>query len=75
VTTVRAQLTADKAILRRDEFEHLLELARRAEPVVVNADRENPEGSLARLAIEGRAFDFWRESDEDIYSPHDGEEL
>lgn len=73
MTTVRAELTADKAVLRREEFDRLLELARRAEPVEVEAEEDHREDSLARLALQGKAFDFWKDKAEDIYSPADGE--
>ena len=73
MVTLSAELTADRAILRRDEFEHLLELARRTEQVVVNVGQENPGDNLSRLALKGRAFDFWKERGEDIYSALDGE--
>lgn len=73
MATVHAKLTGDKAELRREEFERLLELARRAEPVDVQLANDDQEASLARFAIEGGAFDFWNEAGEDIYSSHDGE--
>ncbi len=75
MATVHAELTDDKAVLRRDEFERLLELARRIEPVEVRPAEEPREASLARLASEGRAFDFWNESGEEIYSTQDGEAI
>jgi hypothetical protein len=75
VATVHAELTGDKAVLRRDEFERLLELARRIEPVEVRPVEEQGEANLARLALVGRAFDFWNESGEEIYSTQDGEAI
>ncbi|HLY61699.1 MAG TPA: hypothetical protein VKV95_13210 [Terriglobia bacterium] len=75
MATVHAELTDDKAVLRREEFERLVELARRAEPVEVRPEQENPDGGLASLAQQGRAFDFWNESGEDIYSTKDGEAI
>ena len=75
VTTVHAELTNDKAVLRRAEFDRLLELARRTETVEVRSDEEDTEGGLARLAEEAGAFDFWNESGEEIYSAEDGEAI
>ncbi|HUY12052.1 MAG TPA: hypothetical protein VMX16_00260 [Terriglobia bacterium] len=75
MATVHAELTGDRAVLRRNEFEHLLELARRTEPVEVQAEQEDPEVGLARLALQGRAFDFWNESGEETYSDQDGEAI
>jgi hypothetical protein len=74
VTTVFAEFTADKAVLRREEFERLLELARRSEPVEVRTEPESrEEEDMTRLAVRGGAFDFWKAPGEDIYSPNDGE--
>ena len=67
MTTVRAELTADKAVLRRDEFDQLIALARRTEPVEVVAEQEAGEPNMARLAKEGCAFDFWKEAGESIF--------
>ena len=75
MATVHAELTEEKAVLRRDEFERLLELARRTEPVEVQPEQEDPYAGLARLALQGRAFDFWNESGEEIYSTQDGEAI
>jgi hypothetical protein len=75
MTTVHAKLTGDKAVLPRGEFERLVELARQTEPVKVCPENEDPEAGFARLAVEGRAFDFWNEAGEDIYSGRDGEAL
>jgi hypothetical protein len=75
MTTVRAELTEERAVIARDDFERLVELARRTEPVEVLPDQERGEPDMARLAQEGGAFNFWKEVGEDIYSPQDGEAI
>lgn len=75
MATVHAELTDDKAVLRRDEFDRLLELARRTEQVEVQPEQDNTEAGLARLAQQGHGFDFWAENGEEIYSNQDGEAI
>ena len=74
MTIIHAQLCGDKTLLPRREFEQLLELARRAEPVDLKLQEDDlPVTGMMKLAEQGKAFDFWLEHGEDIYSIHDGE--
>lgn len=73
MATVHAELKGDKAVLTRKEFERLLELARRSEPVEVQPVNGEREAAFARLAVEGGAFDFWKDAEEEVYSSRDGE--
>jgi hypothetical protein len=76
MTTIHAQLIGDKAILRREELERLLELARRSEGIELQLDSDDvPTIGIMRLAEQGKAFDFWMEQGEDIYSAQDGEPI
>jgi hypothetical protein len=74
MTIIHARLLDDGALLPRSEFERLVELARKSEDVEVHLQEDDtPTQSIMRLAEQGRAFDFWREEGEDIYSAKDGE--
>jgi hypothetical protein len=74
MTTVHAQLIGDKAVLSRDEFECLVELARRSERIELQVEEDDvPTVAIMRLAETGGAFDFWKEEGEDLYSEEDGE--
>lgn len=74
MTTVHAQLIGDKAVLSRDEFECLVELARRSERIELQVEEDDvPTAASMRLAETGGAFDFWKEEGEDLYSEEDGE--
>jgi hypothetical protein len=74
MTTIRAQLIGDKVILPRSELERLLQLARQSEQVDFQILEDDlPTAGIMKLAEQGRAFDFWLEEGEDIYSVEDGE--
>jgi hypothetical protein len=76
MTIIHAQLFDEGAVLPRDEFERLVELARKSEEVEVHLQEDDaPTQSIMRLAEQGGAFDFWRDEGEDIYSAEDGEPL
>lgn len=71
MTIVHAQLVGDQAILPRSEFERLMELARRSEPVDLRLTEDDlPAAGIMQLAEQGGAFD-WLASDEDLYSVDD----
>jgi hypothetical protein len=73
MTTVHAQLIGDKAVLSRDEFECLVELARRSERIELQVEEDDvPTAAIMQLAETGGAFDFWKEEGEDLYSEEDG---
>jgi hypothetical protein len=72
--TIRVQSVGDKAILSKEELDELLALARQSEDVIVEMD-DVPTFAIMRLAEEGKAFDFWHDVAEDIYTLADGEPL
>ena len=76
MTTIHAQMIGDQVLLPRSELERLLQLARQAAAVELQLHEDDvPTIAMMRLAEQGKAFDFWNEDGEDIYSIHDGEPL
>lgn len=76
MTTIHAQLFGNQALLPRAELEHLLDLARRSATIDLHISEEDvPTVGMMRLAEQGRAFEFWREQGEDIYTVTDGEPI
>lgn len=74
MTTIHAQLIGNHALLTRDEFEQLVEMARRNEAVDLQTSEDDvPTVGLMRLAEQSGSFDFWKEDGENIYSTEDGE--
>jgi hypothetical protein len=76
MTTVHGEMIGDKVLVPREELEHLVDLAKRSEPVdlqILSGDISTPD--LMRLTEKGGSFDFWADSGEDIYSANDGEPL
>ncbi len=71
MTTIHAEIIADKALLSRSEFEQLLELARRNEEVELIASHNDvPILGVMHLAMQGGSFDFLAD-DEDLYTAED----
>lgn len=71
MTTVHAQFVGDKAVLPRAEFERLVELARQAEEIALQALEDDvPTRGIMRLAEEGGAFDFLADEPE-LYTVKD----
>jgi hypothetical protein len=65
MTTVHAQLIGNKAVLSRDEFECLGELARRSGRIELQVEGDDvPTAPIMRLAETGGAIDFWQEDGE-----------
>jgi hypothetical protein len=53
-----------------------VDLTDQLKPTDVEIAGDEPTGSeLARIAVAGRSFDFWKEPAEDIYTLSDGEPL
>jgi len=74
MTIIHAQWVGEQAVLPRKDFERLLELARKSEPVdVFTPDDELATQLLMRLVDSAQSFDFWNDQGEDIYSNSDGE--
>ncbi|PTL35824.1 hypothetical protein CLG94_08705 [Candidatus Methylomirabilis limnetica] len=74
MTTIHVQHIGDKAVLPQQELNRLIELARRWEEIMVQTpDDDVPTVDIMRLVEQGRAFDFWKEEGEEIYSAGDGE--
>jgi hypothetical protein len=73
MTTIQARLVGDHALLPRSQFERLLEIARRSEPIHLElAENDASTGDEMLLAKTGGAFRFWLDEGEDIYSANDG---
>jgi hypothetical protein len=73
MTTIRAQQIGNNVILPRTELERLLQIARQSEQVELQMLEDDlPTAAMMRLAEQGRAFDFWLDEGEDIYSIQDG---
>jgi len=71
MTTVHAQWVGDKALIARDEFERLVELARQSAEIDVRMSEDDvPAHGIMRLAEVGGAFD-WLADEEDLYSVED----
>ncbi len=76
MTTIHVERVGDKALLAQSEFERLVQLARQRDEIAVHVrDEDVPTVGVMRLAEQGRAFDFWMEDGEDIYSAEDGEPM
>jgi hypothetical protein len=74
MTTVHAQVVGNKTLVPREEFDRLVELAQRSEPIVLQVEEDDvPTLGVSRLAEQGGGFDFWSEEGEDLYSLEDGE--
>jgi len=77
MTTIQAQIIGDNAVVPRNDFDRLVEIARRSEAIALDL-REGAEittRDMMHLAERSGALDFWLEPGEDIYSIHDGEPL
>jgi len=76
MTTIHVQRVGDKALLPQSELDQLVEWARLKQQIAVEFEDDGVSTiAMMRLAEQGGAFDFWKESAEDIYSPQDGEPL
>ena len=65
MTIVHAQLVGEQAVLPRAEFEQLMELARRSEPIELRLEEEDvPTFGIMRLAEQGGAFDWLANEEE-----------
>ena len=74
MTTIRAQLIGDNAVLARSALERLVELARKNESIDLQLSEDDlPTLGMMRLAECGGSFGFWNERGEDIYSLQDGD--
>jgi len=76
MTIVHAEMIGDKMLVSREELEHLVDLAKRSEPVdlqIVSGEISTAE--LMQLMEKGGSFDFWADQAEDIYSVTDGEPI
>jgi hypothetical protein len=71
MTTLHAQLIGDKGILPREEFDRLVELARRSEEIKLHMESDEIATVwLMRLAELGGAFD-WLRDEPDVYTVDD----
>ena len=76
MTIIHAQWLGEQALVPKEDFERLLELARKSEMVdVCSFEEEISTHLVMRLAESSGAFSFWNEPGEDIYSATDGEPI
>jgi hypothetical protein len=76
MTTIHVQRLGDKALLSQEELNQLLSLARQHEDIKVQLDEDDlPITALMRFAEQGKAFDFWHDEAENIYTLDDGEAI
>jgi hypothetical protein len=76
MTIIHAQWIGEQAVLPKQDFERLLELARRSESVDVQVtDDDLSAQAMMRLAESSGAFEFWNAAAEEIYSVQDGEPI
>ena len=74
MTTIHVQRIGDKALLPKDEFERLSELARQSEEIALQMHEDDvPTLGMMRLVDQSGAFNFWLQEGEDIYSAEDGD--
>lgn len=73
MTIIHAQWVGEQAVVPKNDFERLVELARKSEVIEVHTpDDELSTQALMQLVEGGGAFDYWNEPGEDIYSSQDG---
>ncbi len=71
MTTLHTTIVGDRAILPRTEFDRLVELASRSEPITIQACEDDlPTLGLMQLAEQGRALD-WLATEPDLYTIND----
>ncbi len=71
MTTVRAELVGDKAIVHQADLARLVELARRSEPVDLQmTDPDVSTRGIMELAEQGGAF-AWLDEEDDLYTVDD----
>lgn len=71
MTAVHARIAEREAILSREDFDRLMELARASDEVELRAETDDvPVLGIMNLAEEGGAFDFLSQ-DEDVYTVDD----
>ncbi len=76
MTTVHAEMIGDRVLVSRAELEHLVDLAKRSEPVQLQIHSDDLSTSdLMRLSEKGGSFDFWADPAEEVYSANDGEPI
>ena len=76
MTIIHAQWIGQQALLPKEDFQRLLELARKSETIDVRTlDEELSAEAMMQLAEGGGAFEFWNEPGEDIYSAEIGEPI
>jgi len=71
MTTLHPQIVGDKALLPREEFEHVLKLARQTESIEVDVSEDDiPTIGITRLAERGGALG-WLADEPDLYTVND----
>jgi hypothetical protein len=76
MTIIHTRWIDGQAVLAKEDFERLLDLARKCEPVDIHPTGDDlSTQAMMRLAETGGAFDFWGASGEEVYSVQDGEPI
>ncbi|MBI3013683.1 MAG: hypothetical protein HYY65_01155 [Candidatus Tectomicrobia bacterium] len=66
------QVGPEKALVDREELQHLIDVARKVEEVeLIELQDDLPTEGLMRLVQEGGSFEFLEDSREDIYTLSD----
>ena len=74
MSSITAQLIGDKAILEKSDLEKLVSWAKEGHEFEFEfASDDFSTNDIIRLMKAGKAFEFWNEPGEDIYSLEDGE--
>ena len=74
MTKIQGQVFGDQVMLPRTHLDRLVELARNSDAIDLELfEGETTARDILTMAEHGRAFDFWHEAGEEVYSPNDGE--
>jgi hypothetical protein len=75
VTTIHTQWIGNKTIVPKEEFEQLVEIAKKREEIELQPTELVESSQIIDLLGKSGSFDFWKEEGEDIYSIEDGEAI
>jgi hypothetical protein len=75
VTTIHTQWLGNKIIIPKEEFEQLIEIAKKREEIELQTTELVESGKIIDLLGKSGSFDFWKQEGEDIYSIEDGEAI
>ncbi len=73
MTKIQGQVYGDQVMLPRMHLDRLVELARNSDAIDLElCEVETTARDILTMAEKGKAFDFWHEAGEDVYSATDG---